>query len=97
MVKHIVLWTLKPEQKDNAEKIAEELSKKFGALVGKVEGLTAAEFGRNYNGGAYDLVLCCTLASKEAEQAYQTHPAHVAIKNIVHTLVCARECVDFEL
>lgn len=97
MVKHIVLWTLNPEQKDNAEKIAAELGEKFSALVGKVEGLTAAEFGRNYNGGTYDLVLCCTLTSKEAEQAYQSHPAHVAIKNIVHTLVCARECVDFEL
>lgn len=97
MVKHIVMWTLNPDQKENAEKIAAELREKFGALPGVVEGLTAVELGRNYNGGKYDLVLACTLASKEAEQAYQNHPAHIAIKNVIHTLVCARECVDYEL
>lgn len=97
MIKHIVLWTLNPDQKGSAEKIVAELGEKFGALIGKVDGLTAAEFGRNYNGGSYDLVLCCTLTSKEAEQAYQTHPAHVAIKKLIQPLVCARECVDYEL
>lgn len=97
MVKHIVMWTLNPDKKPEAEKLAAELRAKFQALVGRVDGLTAVEFGRNYNGGKYDLVLSCTLTSKEAERAYQTHPAHMAIKDVIHALVCARECVDYEI
>lgn len=96
MVRHIVMWTLNPEQKQNADSIAADLSKKFKALVGVVDGLKEVEFGQNYNGGKLDLVLNCVFDSRSAEKAYQTHPAHVAIKNIVHTLVCAREAVDYE-
>lgn len=97
MIRHMVLWTLNPDKKAEAESIASDLRARFQALVGKVDGLTAVEFGRNYNGGTYDLVLVCTLVSKEAERAYQTHPDHVAVKQIIGSLVCARECVDYEL
>lgn len=96
MVRHIVMWTLNPEQKQNADSIAADLSKKFKALVGVIDGLKEVEFGQNYNGGKLDLVLNCVFDSRESQNAYQTHPAHVAIKNIVHTLVCARECVDYD-
>lgn len=97
MVRHLVLWTLKPEEKERADEIAAELGKKFGALLGVVDGLEAVELGRNYNGGAYDLVLSCTFSTKEAERAYQSHPGHLAIKQIVHGLVCARTSADYEL
>lgn len=96
MVRHIVMWTLNPEQKANADKITSDLSKKFKALVGVIDGLKEVEFGRNYNDSKLDLVLNCVFQSREAEKAYQTHPAHVAIKNVVHSLVCARECVDYD-
>lgn len=96
MVRHIVMWSLKPEEKENAARIADDLGARFRALVGVVDGLQAVEFGRNYNGGKLDLVLNCTFVSREAEQGYQNHPAHVAVKNIVHTLVSVRECVDYE-
>lgn len=96
MVRHIVMWSLNPEEKKNAEKIAADLGARFRALVGVVDGLQSVEFGRNYNGGRLDLALNCVFVSREAEQGYQSHPAHVAVKSIVHTLVCARECVDYE-
>ncbi|NLJ31378.1 MAG: Dabb family protein [Clostridiales bacterium] len=97
MVKHIVMWTLKDEQKANAEKIAGELQGKFKSLLGVVEGLTAIEIGQNYNGGNYDIVLYCEFTNRETQDAYQNHPAHVAIKGRVHELTCARECVDYEI
>lgn len=97
MVKHIVMWTLNADKKSESGKITAELGKKFKALIGVVDGLSAIELGQNYNGGNFDIVLNCTFTSREAAKAYQTHPAHVAIKNIIHTLVCARECVDYEL
>lgn len=97
MVKHIVLWSLKEEEKNNEEKIIADLQSRFKALLGVVDGLTAIEVGANYNGGKFDIVLYCEFTTKEAQDAYQTHPAHVAIKNDVHNLVFGRECVDYEI
>jgi hypothetical protein len=97
MVKHIVLWALKEEEKKNCDRIVEDLNQRFHALLGVVDGLTSIEVGRNYNGGKFDVVFYCQLATKEAESNYQSHPAHIAIKEIIHGLVCGRECVDYEI
>lgn len=95
MVKHIVFWTLSDAEKPHAEEHARLLREKFKALLGVVDGLEAIDVGVNYNGGAYDLALDCTFASAEAEAAYQKHPGHLAIKKIVHSIVCGRACVDY--
>lgn len=97
MIRHLVLWTLKPDKKADADAVAAMLGEKFRALLGVVDGLEAVELGRNYNGGEYDLILNCTFATKEAERAYQAHPAHLAIKDVVHTLISARTSVDYEI
>lgn len=96
MVKHIVMWKLLDEKKANAAEIAADLETRFKGLLGVVDGLTEIEVGQTFNGGTYDLVLNCTFTTREAAEAYQTHPGHVAIKQIVHTLVYGRECVDYE-
>ena len=97
MIRHLVLWTLNPDKKNKADEIAAELGEKFRALVGVVDGLESVELGKNYNGDAYDLVLNCTFSTREAERAYQSHPAHLAIKQVVHGRVCARTSADYEL
>ena len=97
MVKHIVMWTLNDEAKKDCKKITADLQKRFKSLLGVVDGLKAIEVGHNYNGGKYDLVLLCEFNSREAQEKYQTHPAHVAIKEIVHSLTCGRECADYEI
>ncbi len=97
MVKHIVLWTLNEENKSNADQIVADLNRRFQALLGVVDGLTAIEVGKNYNGGEFDLALYCEFTTKEAQDHYQTHPGHVAIKNDVHNLVHGRACVDYEV
>lgn len=96
MIKHIVLWTLAEDAKKDKEHIAADLQTKFKALLGVIEGLTAIEIGQNYNGGKFDLVLYCEFTSKEMQDQYQKHPAHLSIQAIVHTLMCGRECVDYE-
>ena len=97
MIKHIVLWTLTEEAKKDSDKVVADLQTRFKALLGVVNGLTAIEVGHNYNGGKFDLVLYCEFTSRETQDKYQTHPAHVAIKEKVHTLVCGRECIDYEI
>jgi len=97
MIKHIVLWTLTDEAKKESNKIVADLNKRFTALLGVVDGLTAIEVGHNYNGGMFDLALYCEFTTKEAQDQYQTHPAHLAIKKTVHELVYGRECIDYEI
>lgn len=96
MVKHIVLWQLTEEAKKNTNSIILDLNKRFKALVGVIDGLTAIEVGGNYNGGKFDLILYCEFTTKEAQGNYQTHPAHIAVKEVVQPLTCGRECVDYE-
>ena len=97
MVKHIVLWTLPEEAKKKIDAVADDLQTRFKALLGVVDGLQAIEIGRNYNGGNFDIVLYCEFATKKAQEEYQNHPAHLAVKKIVHSVVCGRECVDYEI
>lgn len=97
MVKHIVLWTLTEDAKKSINTVAEDLQKRFKALLGVVDGLNAIEVGRNYNGGNFDLILNCEFTTKEAQGKYQNHPAHLVIKKVVHSVVCDRNCVDYEI
>lgn len=96
MVKHIVFWKLKEEKKEQIQEIVANLRPRFEALVGVVDGLLAIELGKNYNGSNFDLVLYCEFTTKEAQDAYQQHPAHVAIKGSVHEVICDRASVDYE-
>lgn len=96
MVKHIVLWKLKKAQSDNAAGIAASLRSRFKALLGIVDGLTAIDVGVNYNGGEYDLCLVADFTDKKAKEAYQTHPEHLKIKELVHQVICGRTSFDYE-
>lgn len=96
MVTHIVFWNLKdelnPQEKDEAcLKIKEALE----VLPSRIEGLLEAEVGKNYNSQGCDICLFTRLESKEALEAYQIHPEHVAAASIVRTFVKDRHVVDY--
>ena len=92
MVTHIVLWNLK----DKSQKAQQggEMKRRLEALVGVVPGLLSAQAGPGFNG--FDVGLVCTLESREALDAYQCHPAHMAVKEYVHSVISERVCCDFE-
>ncbi len=96
MVKHIVLWKLKDAQRANAAGVAASLRSWFKSLIGVVDGLTAIEVGVNYKSGDYDLCLIADFRSREAEAAYQTHPEHLKIKELVHQVISGRSAFDYE-
>ena len=54
----------------------------------------SAQAGPGFNG--FDVGLVCTLESREALDAYQCHPAHMAVKEYVHSVISERVCCDFE-
>lgn len=101
MVKHIILWTLKPELTDE-EKQTVKAGIKAGleGLVGKVPGLLECKVnidGRLASSNA-DVMLDSTLSTPEALKDYSVHPEHVAVANSkVRPYTAQRTCLDFEI
>lgn len=93
MVKHIVMYTLRPDC-DKAAAVA-EISQALEPLVGKVPGLQWLEVCQTYQGNA-DYVLYSEFESAEALAGYQIHPDHVAAKGVVHKYIAARTAADYE-
>lgn len=94
MVKHIVMWKLKEDNKlENAQKIKKSLE----ALNGAVEVIKSLEVGVNYNSSpaAYDVVLVSEFENDEALSIYQTHPKHIAIGEFVKSVSIDRKVVDY--
>lgn len=101
MVKHIILWTLKPELSD-AEKAEVKKGIKEGleGLKGQIPGLVDIKVNATgrLESSNVDLMLDSTFENAEALKGYSKHPAHVAVADgKVRPYTCARSCLDFEL
>ena len=101
MVKHIILWTLRPELTEE-EKLSVKAGIKQGleGLVGRVPGLIDVKVyidGRLSSSNA-DVMLDSTLESEEALRGYAQHPEHLAVANTkVRPYTVSRSCLDFEV
>ncbi|MCO5234418.1 MAG: Dabb family protein [Chitinophagales bacterium] len=97
MIRHIVFWKLKEENKiENAEKIKELLE----GLKDKIPGLLCVRVGINHPDTPldnWDIVLTCDLESVDALNAYQVHPLHKAAGEFISKVRTNRACVDFEV
>lgn len=99
MLKHIVLWKLKPEAegKSKAEN-ALWMKENLESLLGVVPELKSCSVGINCleDNDAYDAVLISTFENKEALAAYKVHPAHVKISQYCKKVRECRVVCDFE-
>ncbi len=91
MIRHIVMYVLR----DDCDKAAaiEEIRQALEALVGVVPGLVEMKI-RPTIGGTYDYILYSVFESEEALAGYKTHPAHLAVKPIVHGYITERVAGD---
>ena len=93
MIKHIVTWKLKEENKiDNAKKIKEILE----ALPSKISLIKKLEVGINENGGEYGVILITEFNSYEDLKNYDVHDEHQKVKAFIKTVVTDRVAVDYE-
>ena len=98
MVKHVILWKLKDEVKDEKEKVLREMKENLEALVGKVPGLLGLTIVTEPLASSNaDVMLDSVLESEEALKGYQSHPDHVAVANTyVRPFTEVRMCLDYE-
>ncbi len=95
MIRHIVLFKIKDEFKDEIP----QLVKNFYGMKGKIEGMLELEAGRDvlHSDRSYDLALITLFDSMASFQAYQTHPAHLPVKQRMHEVRSASVACDFEV
>ncbi len=96
MIKHIVMWKLKDENKEeNALKIKKDLE----ALKLEISEIKEIEVGIDVNKSeaAYDVVLYSTFDSQEDLDNYQVHPKHKEAGVFIRQVVSSRVVVDYEI
>ncbi|MFA6836892.1 MAG: Dabb family protein [Fibrobacteraceae bacterium] len=100
MIKHIVLWKLKPEAENaSAEENGKKIVALFKTLEGKVPGLVSIESGMDFNRSpaAWDIGLVTSFKNKADLNFYQDFPAHVAIKQFIGKVSSERCVLDYEV
>ena len=95
MIRHVVVWRLKPHASDKFHVIRSALQ----AQQGRIPGLLKVEVGRNFAASrrAVDFALLCDFESREALAAYHRHPAHIETRAAVDPLIDEHWIVDYEL
>ncbi len=91
MVKHIVVWTMKPETTVEQKM---EMKDRLEALAEKNSELLKIEVGIDTGSGTMSLY--SEFAAEDDLIAYQMHPDHQAVVGFVKPLVAARSVCDYE-
>ncbi|MEW6516434.1 MAG: Dabb family protein [candidate division FCPU426 bacterium] len=95
MIKHIVLWKLKPENRLVAK--VKELRGRLEALQEKIPLVVNLEVGVNLASPhtSHDVALCTEFRNLADLEAYRVHPEHQAVAAYVRDLVEERASVDY--
>ena len=100
MLKHIVMWKLK-DQAEGADKATNlrKMKEQLDACANLVPGIVKFEVAIAQPGleATYDAVLYSEFSSREALDAYQEHPQHVALKPFIAAIRSERQCMDYEI
>ena len=95
MIRHIVLFRIKPAFKAEIPALVQN----FYTMKGRVEGLVDLEAGSDILGSerSYDIALVCTFTDRAAFDAYQTHPLHQPIRKRMHEVRESSVACDFNV
>ncbi|MBO5197289.1 MAG: Dabb family protein [Lachnospiraceae bacterium] len=96
MIKHLVLWKLKPEIKNAEfpEKLA-LLQGMFDRMIGIVEGLRHVELYEINQPSEYDLCLYTEFDDQASLDAYKPHPLHQNVKSVSKDWVYNKLVIDY--
>lgn len=94
MIKHIVMWKFKENERENMMKFKEQLLE----LKGKIPEIRAMEVGININPSerSYDAVLVSEFDSLEDLKKYSVNPLHVTVSDFCKTIRTNSVSVDYE-
>lgn len=95
MLKHVVCWKFKEENKEaNMEKVQKLLM----ALPAKIPQICRLDIGCNVNtsdAAHFDMALVTEFKNQEDLNTYQVHPDHQAVSQFVSSIRTERTVVDY--
>jgi hypothetical protein len=100
VIKHIVVWRLKDEARGAAKADNLERAKKaIEALRYSVPSVRYLEVGTDIGEAheGWDLVIYSEFDDREGLQAYQVHPEHVKVAQLIGELRELRAAIDYEV
>ena len=99
MVKHIVLFQLKPEVAPQEKMQAMEAFRKgILALPAVIPSIQHIEVGFNVNPAEkYEIALYSEFQTLDDVKAYAVHPSHVGVDNALKPYVLSRVCTYYEI
>lgn len=98
-VKHIVMWdVIGGTETEKAASVA-AVKSRFEGLRGIIPGMTLLEVGIDFSKANYacDIVLYTEFESRDALDAYASHPAHLRVREELEGVRIARHQVDYVL
>lgn len=95
MIRHIVMWKFKENERDNMLVFKDRLT----ALKGKIPEIRAMEVGININPSdrSYDAVLVSEFDSLDALKRYSENPLHVEVSKFCKAIRVSSVSVDYEI
>jgi hypothetical protein len=97
LIRHIVMWNVRGDTRDEKLANIEKLKACFHGLRGRIPGLLHLEIGIDSSRVDYacDVVLYSEFESQAALDAYGTHPEHLRVKQELGDLRTQRYQVDY--
>ncbi len=97
MVRHVIIWTLKDEYRDQ-ESVRQGIKAGLEGLRGKIPGLAEISvYTEGLSSSTGDLMLDSLFDDEAALRAYSRNPLHVAVaEEKVRPYTKIRSCYDFE-
>ena len=96
MIKHVVMWHFKEENKEANMQKARELLLALPAMIPEIKKMDVYfdALGKN---GAMDVMLEVELENAEALNTYAVHPEHVKVAGFIRGVVESRVVLDAEI
>ena len=98
MIKHIILWKLKPMDDEARADVKSGIKSSLEALTGNIPGLVSVRVNaEGLPSSTADVMLDTTFTDYDSLKAYKDHPLHVAAADTyVRPYTDVRLCLDFE-
>ncbi len=98
MVKHMIIWKLKPMSEEALAKQKKLVKAGLEGLNGKIPGMTEIKVQiDNLPTSTGDMMLDSTFESPEALKGYSQNPEHVHVaETYIRPFIETRMCIDYE-
>ncbi len=98
MIKHIVMFKVKPELATQKEEIKREIKNRLEALPSKISLIKSFEVGANIKESdrSFDLVLSSSFENLDTLKEYAVHPDHVEVVDYVRETCEKTVVVDYD-